>query len=77
MNTIKKLMGIVWMLLGPAAMFFLINTALKEVAKNPVIDSKIQWGIFIIIFLPIACSLVIFGYYAYKGEYNSLPSSTQ
>jgi predicted Na+-dependent transporter len=70
-------MGVVWMLLGPVAIFFLVNTALAEIAKKPVIDTKIQWGVFVVVFIPIAIGLMIFGYYAYKGEYDHIPQSSE
>jgi hypothetical protein len=77
MNTIKRLAGIVWILMGPAAIYYLIKTALEEIAKKPVIDTKIQWMVFVIIFIPIAIGLMIFGWYALKGEYDHLPASSE
>jgi len=77
MNTIKKFLGIIWILLGPVAVYYLVKTAASEIAKKPVIDTKIQWAVFIIVFLPIAIGMVIFGYYALKGEYDHLPESSQ
>jgi len=69
-------LGYVWMLLGPLAIFFLIRTALSEIVKKPVIDTKIQWGVFVVVFIPIAIGMMIFGYYATKGEYDHLPESS-
>lgn len=76
MNTLKKWLGIVWMLLGPLAIYFLIKTAISEITRSPVIDTKIQWGVFVVIFIPIAFGITIFGYYAWKGEYDHLPESS-
>lgn len=76
MNRIKRFAGIIWMALGPIACYFLISTALSEIAKKPVLDTKIQWGVFVLVFLPIAIGLVIFGYYALKGEYDHLPQNS-
>jgi predicted Na+-dependent transporter len=76
MNQIKRAFGIVWMILGPLAIYFLVQTALSEISKKPVIDTKIQWAVFVVIFIPIAIGLVIFGYYAFKGEYDHLPESS-
>ncbi len=70
MNQLKKALGVLWMVAGPLAIYYLIKTAASEIAKKPVIDTKIQWGVFIIVFIPIAIGLVIFGYYALKGEYT-------
>lgn len=76
MNQIKRLFGFVWMILGPLAIYFLVQTALSEISRKPVIDTKIQWAVFVVIFIPIAIGLVIFGYYAVKGEYDHLPESS-
>ena len=76
MNQLKRLLGFAWMLLGPFAIYFLIRTALSEIEKKPVIDTKIQWGVFVVVFIPIAVGLMIFGYYAIKGEYDHLPESS-
>lgn len=76
MNQLKRLLGFVWILLGPAAIIFLISTALSEIVKKPVIDTRIQWGVFVVVFIPIAIGMMIFGYYAIKGEYDHLPESS-
>lgn len=76
MNSIKKLAGIIWIISGPLAIYYLIKTAASEIAKKPLIDTKIQWGVFIGIFIPIAFGFMIFGYYALKGEYSHLPESS-
>jgi hypothetical protein len=76
MNQVKRFFGILWMLLAPVAIFYLIKTALVEIAKKPVIDTKIQWGVFIVVFIPIAIGLIIFGYFAFKGEYDRLPENS-
>ena len=72
MNTIKRALGIVWIILGPLILFYLVKTAAVEIAKKPVLDTRIQWGVFIVIFIPIAIGLVLFGYYALKGEYEEV-----
>jgi purine-cytosine permease-like protein len=77
MNKIKRFAGILWIVLGPLAIFYLIRTATEEIAKKPVIDTKIQWIVFVVIFIPIAIGLMIFGWYALKGEYDRLPESSK
>lgn len=71
MNLLKKALGIVWIALGPLILFYLIKTGASEMTKKPGIDTKIQWGVFIGIFIPIAVGIVLFGYYALKGEYGA------
>ena len=61
-------------MLGPLAIYYLLRTALSEMAKKPGIETKIQWGVFVLVFIPIAIGIVIFGYYALKGEYGSRES---
>ncbi|RZK74768.1 MAG: hypothetical protein EOO85_14765 [Pedobacter sp.] len=77
MNTLKKALGIFWMILGPASILFLfmqamdkVGLAAEGVAKT---NTALQWGIILFIFIPISAGLVIFGYYAFKGEYDQLP----
>jgi predicted Na+-dependent transporter len=76
MDQIKRAAGIIWMLLGPVAIYYLIKTALEEIAQKPVLDTKIQWGVFVIVFIPIAIGMVIFGWYAFKGEYDRIPTNS-
>ena len=77
MNTIKKIAGIVWILMGPFAIFYLVKTASEEITKKPVIDTKVQWIVFVVVFIPVAIGLMIFGWYALKGEYDHLPESSK
>jgi hypothetical protein len=77
MNQIKRWLGIVWMLLGPVTIFYLLKTAAAEIDRKPHIDTKIQWAVFVVIFIPIAIGMIIFGYYAFKGEYDHLPESSK
>jgi len=78
MNTVKKYLGIIWLLLAPAVIYLLVNGAIthidldgKKDINNPVI-----WVIIIAIFTPIAIGLMIFGWYAFKNEYDHLPESS-
>jgi predicted Na+-dependent transporter len=77
MNAIKKYSGILWIILGPFSIYWLIQTALLEIAKKPLMDTKIQWGVFVFVFIPIAIGMMIFGWYALKGEYDHLPESSE
>ena len=88
MNQIRRVLGMVWAILGPTAIYLMIAQALKKVAEADVrigkavdetarvfaeaakLNIEMQWGIIIIIFVPIAFGLMIFGYYSFKGEYD-------
>lgn len=80
MNALKRILGIVWIVLGPTMILFLvmqalekINAAAEGIART---NTTLQWSIIIIIFIPICAGLVIFGYYGVKGEYDRLPRSS-
>jgi len=70
MDQLKRYLGIVWMLLGPAALFTLTEIAVSEISKDPSLDRMIQWGAFVVVFIPIGFGLVIFGWYAFTGAYT-------
>jgi predicted Na+-dependent transporter len=76
MNKIKRMAGLIWMALAPFAVWLLASTAHQEIARTPTIDTRIQWTVFIIVFLPIAFGLLLFGWFAWKGEYDHLPESS-
>jgi hypothetical protein len=78
MNTIKKYLGIIWLLLAPAVIYFLVSGAITNIdpAGNKDINNPVIWIIIITIFTPIAIGLMIFGWYAWKGEYRHLPESS-
>ena len=65
------------MIAGPVLVFFLVKTALSEITRNPVIDTKIQWAVFVIIFIPIAIGFSLFGWIAFKGDYDELPDKSE
>jgi len=73
MNVLKRIAGILWIVAGPLAIYYIVRTAIEEINKKPVIDTKIQWAVFVIVFIPIAIGIIIFGVYALKGQYDHLP----
>ncbi|WP_293743820.1 DUF6814 family protein [uncultured Pedobacter sp.] len=80
MNTLKKFLGLVWMVLGPLTMTFLFIQAIDKVGLTHTdierTNTILQWAIILFIFLPISLGLMIFGFYAWKGEYDELPESS-
>ncbi len=80
MNTLKKLLGFIWMLLAPTIICFLVYQAnLKIQAASIATKSNVilQWSIILIIFIPICVGFFIFGKYAASDEYAHLPSSSE
>ena len=78
MNTVKRNLGYLWMLIAPAVIILLVGGAFKNIKSGGLkdINQPIPWIIIISIFTPIAIGLFIFGYYATKGEYDKLPQSS-
>ena len=79
MNQLKKILGIVWMVLAPVVIYILIMGAVHNITATGTkdINKPIPWIIIIAIFTPIAIGLMIFGFYALKGEYDQLPESSE
>ena len=75
MNGIKKYFGLLWLLLAPIVIFELIYGAIQNIdaAGKKDINNPVIWIIIIAIFTPIAIGLVIFGWFAFRGEYDELP----
>jgi hypothetical protein len=75
MNAIKKLLGLLWMIIAPLAVLLMfiqavdkIKLATEGVART---NTALQWGIILLIFIPVSIGMVIFGYYSFKGEYDN------
>ncbi|MGB8191716.1 MAG: DUF6814 family protein [Chitinophagaceae bacterium] len=79
MNTLKRLTGILCMIIGPVIIAALIVGAIQNIDANgkSEVNRPIPWIIIITIFLPIAVGLVIFGWYAWKGEYDRLADNSE
>lgn len=93
MNGLKKVLGIVWIALGPVLVFMMASqmmekltkadgaiakaatAAAKATAEVAKLNTTLQWSIILIIFIPCAIGLMIFGYYAVKGEYTIEPAA--
>jgi hypothetical protein len=78
MNNVKRILGIIWLLLAPVVIYFLIAGAIEHIdtSGKKDINNPVIWIIIITIFTPIAIGLMIFGWYAFKGEYDHLPGSS-
>ena len=77
MNTLKRFLGFLWIVLGPAIVFYLCLIASREIHNKPTPDTIIQWSVFIFISIPIGVGLTLFGWYALKGEYDHLPENSE
>lgn len=79
MNAIRKYLGIIWIVLAPAVIYFLVSSAIEHIdsKKTDQINNPVIWIMIIAIFTPITIGLLIFGWYALNGEYQSLPESSK
>ena len=75
MNAIKKLLGLLWMVIAPLSVLLMfmqaaekIKLATEGVART---NTALQWGIILLIFIPVSIGMIIFGYYSFKGEYDN------
>jgi Na+/serine symporter len=72
MNSIKKIVGIALMIIAPVLIYFLVSGAITNIGDGSKdINKPIPWVIIVTVFTPIAIGLMIFGYYAIKGEYDT------
>lgn len=79
MNSLKKILGLVWMLMAPLLVVFMIWQASEKIgaAAGPVkANVALQWIIILAVFIPICAGFFIFGRYSYNGEYAHLPESS-
>lgn len=78
MNFLKRIVGLICILLAPVLVSALVIGAVQniDIAGRSDINKPIPWIIILSVFTPIAIGLMIFGWYAWKGEYNSLPESS-
>jgi len=79
MNSVKKLLGYVWMLLAPVFICFLVYQAAGKISAAPPLQKAnvaLQWVIILLVFTPICVGFFIFGKYASNNEYAHLPESS-
>jgi hypothetical protein len=73
MNAIKRFAGIIWILAAAGAIWFLISRAGVELGAAKVTpDKKIFWWSILPVYTPLMLGLALFGWYAFKGEYDKL-----
>ena len=80
MNRLKQILGLCWMLIAPCLVVFMLGQASEKIALATEgaarTNTALQWGIILLVFIPICAGFMLFGYYAWKGEYSKLPTSS-
>jgi len=79
MAAFKRYFGLLLLIIGPLFIYQLVSGAISNIdtAGKKDINNPVIWIIIIAIFTPIAIGLVIFGWYAFRGEYDRLPKSSR
>ena len=68
---LRKYLGFLWFLGGLALAFFLsYKTIVTLSSPLATAEDYVFWIVIIAIFIPIIIGFVLFGYYAFKGEYT-------
>lgn len=77
MDAIRKIFGFVW-LAGSIALTILLPyfAVTKLASANATQEDYVFWIVIVAIFIPIIIGFMLFGYYAYKGEYNDRVQSS-
>ena len=77
-NVFKRYFGLLFLFIAPFIFYELVNGAIDNIDSTGKkdINNPIIWIIIIAIFTPIAIGIIIFGWYALKGEYDHLPESS-
>ncbi len=79
MNAFKRYFGLLFLLIAPFIIYELILGAIQNIDTKGTkdINNPVIWIIIIAIFTPIAIGLVIFGWYAFRGEYDRMPQKSK
>jgi hypothetical protein len=77
MQQLKRILGILWIVLGPITIFILLWGAFTNINSEGSgdINKPLPWIIVIAIFTPVAVGLSIFGWYAWKGEFDKIENN--
>lgn len=71
MNLLRKYLGLLWLLLGVILGGFLFYKAAEALSSSSTnAEDYVFWIVIVTIFIPIIIGFILFGYYAYKGEYS-------
>ena len=78
MNKIKRIAGVLWIVIGLGAGYYLIVNQAIPKFQSSLNEDIIPAIIYAFILTPIIVGgLLIFGLYAFKGEYDHLPESSK
>ena len=71
MDSLRKFFGFIWMVAAAALAVALPYFAVSRLSSPDASqEDYVFWIVIVTIFIPIIIGFVLFGYYAFKGEYN-------
>jgi hypothetical protein len=78
MAAFRRYFGLLLLIIAPLVIYELIYGAVMHIdaAGKKDINNPVIWILIIAIFTPIAIGLFIFGWYAFRGEYDKVPKSS-
>lgn len=73
MKSVKRLLGLLWIVIAIVSIVALLAGAYQNIDLNGTTDisKPLPWIIIIAIFTPIAVGMGLFGWYAFKGEFEN------
>ncbi|GAB3997337.1 hypothetical protein GCM10028807_42260 [Spirosoma daeguense] len=71
MATLKKYLGIVWILLGIYVGYDRVTDSLTKISSDQLEDRVFGWVVLIVLTPIVVGGLILFGKYALDGEYDS------
>ena len=72
MESAKKYLGVVWMLLGVYVGYNRITDSLVKIGSDKLEDRVFGWVVLCVLVPIVVGGLILFGKYALDGEYNSM-----
>ena len=78
MAAFRRYFGLLLLIIAPLVIYELIYGAVMHIdaAGKKDINNPVIWILIIAIFTPKAIGLFIFGWYAFRGEYDKVPKSS-
>ena len=70
MESLKKYLGIVWILLGGYVAYAQIMDSVTKIASDKLEDRVFGWIILCVLVPIVVGGLILFGKYALEGEYE-------
>ena len=71
MDSVRKIFGFIWMAGAIILALLLPYFAISRLgSRQATQEDYVFWIVIVTIFIPIIIGFILFGYYAFKGEYN-------